>query len=173
MQFTRFTHCALFSTLIAVTPIAFAGDYVQLSSPTTQVASNANTPAMVAIEDVDTGQGITKNSNSTEFTVKQSGNYFIMAAAQVGAQKGSGRNGAVNLWLVKNGRPISNSNTQQNIGNESTTAVLISQTILPLKQGDRISVSFSASNTSLGLISTPMTNNEPAIPSIIFSMFKM
>jgi len=80
--------------------------------------------------------------------------------------------GYVDLWLIKNGKAVDNSNTRQTIS-KASTGVLVSQSIMKLKAKDTISVGFSASNPAMGLVAIPAANAEPAIPSIIFSIYKI
>jgi len=142
--------------------------YAQLSSLANQLGPNVKT---VAMEKVDELHGL--GHSSDQVVIKTSGAYFVMAAAQMGSGKSEQPNGYIDLWLVKNGDRISNSNTRQSIDTKHSTSVLISQAVIHLEKGDKISAGFFANKSSLGLISTPATNDEPAIPSIIFSIFKI
>jgi len=165
----------LFSSFFMLSFLSFSayalnsGGYAQLSSSQNQ---SANGPVNLAfIDKVDSLQNMSSTQNKV--IVKADGIYFVMAAGQIGAiKKGVVDNGYVDLWLVQNGKVVANSNTRLTVNN-AATGVLVSQTLMPLKAGDTISVGFSASDPSLGLVTIPATNGEPAIPSIIFSMHKV
>ncbi|CAF1406747.1 unnamed protein product [Adineta steineri] len=64
-----------------------------------------------------------------------------------------------------------NSNTIQTI-HSGSTAVLISQTIIKLKSNDKVQIAFSSTNKNLGVIAS-QPKNEPAVPSIIVSTFRL
>lgn len=140
--------------------------YAQLSSTETQTA--VEKAAMITLNSVDAAAE-TENTNGT-VRVKQGGAYFVIAAGQVGSLKGKSK-GSVRLWMGLNGDPVANSNTEQSISG-SYTAVLVCQGVAELKAGDRLQLLQSASSPGLGMIaSTPQ--NEPVIPSMIFSIFKI
>ncbi len=168
------------SRLIASTLVVFlfsmcghAGNpnehYVQLSSTETQPASAAINEA--TFDDVN---GISDlGSNKHNVTVHVDGIYFAMLSTQVGSVKQKDQaSGFIDLWLNKEGVPVSFSNTRQSV-QAGETHVMVTQAILSLKAGDTISVGFSATNPTLGLISIPMKNKEPTITSVNFSMYKL
>jgi len=145
--------------------------FAQLSSLKTQIPTKE--ASAVKLETTDGKSGIDV-AESTKVTIKDSGSYFIMASGQVGAQKNaSSADGYVDLWLIQNDKNVANSNTRQYISQNQFTAVLVSQAIISLNAGDTISVGYSASKPSLGLVATEATAAEPAIPSIIFSIYKI
>ncbi len=175
MNLAHFFRIRLFSIFLILVLGSFSvsvyaqntGAYTQLSSLQNQLATGSSNLAL--LETVNSMQNLSSTQN--KITVKSSGLYFVMAAGQVGAIK-EGVNGYVDLWLIQNGKAVANSNTRLTVDNKSTS-VLVSQTLIQLKAGDTISVGYSASDSSMGLIATPETNSEPAIPSIIFSMYKI
>lgn len=170
--------CRLLSAIlsfIVVTATATAAvpltQYAQMSSNRTQLPGIKGF-AQVALDTLDEGQGISLDRVNNSLVINEEGTYFVMVAGQVGGREKQTEQGYVDLWLLKNGQPLTNSNTRQATGPNFTT-VLVTQTVIHLKAQDAISFAFSATRPSLGLIATPATNSEPAIPSVIISVFKL
>lgn len=143
--------------------------YAQLSSLHTQMPSEENRIVKLDKVDGSLNIGVTR---ADKITIIDPGIYFFAAAGQVGAQN-TGESGFVDLWLMHNGKPIANSGARQSVSDAKLTAVLLSQTVMPLEKGDSVGVGFSANKTGLGLIGFPALQSETAIPSIIFTIFKI
>ena len=145
-----------------------AGPYAQLSSGETQLGTPA--PKVVALDQEDALKGITNAKGVVTF--KEAGTYFVMAAAQVGSTFPKGT-GTVRLWMCQNGKDVDNSNTEQSI-TPGFTAVLVCQGVAEIKAGDKLELAFSVSKAGegLGLLATK-PKNEAAVPSMIFSAFKV
>ena len=141
--------------------------YAQFSSSISQWG--CLTPKAVKIENNDGSNHIKNKNDIIEF--KESGVYFLLAAAQVGSLKGKGI-GDVHLWMRLNGQDVANSNTIQTI-KYNDTSVLVSQGVAAIQAGDKLQVIFSTDVTkgTLGLVATQPLG-EPLVPSIIFSAFK-
>ena len=76
------------------------------------------------------------------------------------------------LWLRVNGKDVDNSNCEQSIPTPGFTTVMVSQGVNALKKGDKVEAMYSGSAPGLGIVfSKP--DGEPAVPSIIFSLFKL
>ncbi len=144
--------------------------YAQLSSSKTQVSKE---PQLVAMGNEDGISGI-DHPSPEKVVIKQSGNYFLMVAGQIGADKSAKEAGGyVDMWLVQNGKVVENSGVRQFVEQKDSTSVLIFQGVTALKAGDTISIGYAASKPSLGLIFTPAPAKESAIASIVFSLFKL
>ena len=142
--------------------------YAQLSSSENQLADL--TPKVVTLNQNDAVKNIT-NANGV-ITFGENGAYFMMAAAQVGSAGGKGR-GRVRLWFRLNGQDVPNSNTEQTVY-PGFTAVLVCQGVGEVKAGDKLEVVYCASSATetLGLIAS-RPKGEPAVPSMIFTAFKV
>src|SRR6185295_13640212 len=137
----RYLYVALSTLLIHCS--ALAADqvvYGQLSSlynqfPTgTQPASFERADALVGIE----------HPAPDKVLIKESGTYFVMAAGQAGVDASANtEGGVVDLWLMKNGQNVPNSGVRQSLENLQSTSVVVSQAILPMKEGDTISIGYS------------------------------
>jgi hypothetical protein len=152
------------ATLLASASGSFAASFMQASSNEEQLATDTKPNVVRMI--MDTGAGITNRTGVA--TIHIEGVYFLMAAAQVGGKAA----GSVRLWIKVNGKNVVNSNTEQVIPDASFTAVLVSQGVLMLKDGDTVEVVYSGSAPGLGLI-VKKPEGEPVVPSIIFSAFKV
>ena len=154
------------ATLLASASSSFAelASFLQASSTEEQLATDTK-PNVVRMM-MDTGAGLTNKTGVV--TIHFEGMYFLMAAAQVGGKTA----GSVRLWIRINGKNVVNSNTEQAIPDASFTAVLVSQGVQLLREGDTVEVVYSGSAPGLGLI-VKKPEGEPAVPSIIFSAFKV
>ena len=154
------------ATLLASASSSFAelASFLQASNNEEQLAKDTK-PNVVTMK-TDAGGGL--NNRNGAVTVRADGAFFMMAAAQVGGKVA----GSVRLWIRVNGKDVANSNTEQIIPDASFTAVLVSQGVLMLKDGDTVEVVYSGSAPGLGLI-VKKPEGEPVVPSIIFSAFKV
>ena len=145
--------------------------YAQVSSMKTQIPGQGN--KYVNMETVDGSMNVMQPSAS-KLTVQHPGLYFFMAAAQVGARPSATEaKGYVNLWLLKNGQTVPNSTAKQYVCCIETTSVLVTQSLLMLKEKNTISVGCSATKPMLGLIYTPPMGSQPGTPSLIASLFRV
>lgn len=145
--------------------------YAELSSSQTQLGNP--TSKVIRLDTIGGSNAIGLASAAQDGSVKfiQSGVYFVIACAQAGSINNPNTDGEVRLWMRLNQVNIPNSNTIQTIRN-GVTAVLVSQGIIKVKANDELQLAFSSTNNKLGIIaSTPA--NEPAVPSMIFSTFRL
>ena len=136
----------------------------QLSASASQTGSG---PAKVRLDVVDFAVGI-DHPTPTDIVIKHSGLYFMMISAQIGSKAATGY---VDIFIRVNGKNVPNTNKRQSIVSSDHTAVLVSQGVGLLKPGDVITVLFSASDPSLGLIATK-PRGEPAVPAVTVSIFR-
>ncbi|CAF4176257.1 unnamed protein product, partial [Adineta steineri] len=162
---------SIITTIIQISDGINTIPYAELFSTKTQLA-NSNS-------DVITFDSFSANNKINTKNTKHNGNieyneegiYFIIACAQVGSGIDSDASGDVHLWMKLNDKDMPNSNTIQTIRSGSTS-VLISQTIIKLKSNDKVQIAFSSTNKKLGVIAS-QPKNEPAVPSIIVSTFRL
>ncbi len=156
-----FAACAL--TLLCSTA-SMAATYSALISSENQVAKAANTPYVVTMTgDATPGFKV----DGSKVTVLKGGDYFVCGAAQVGGSTA----GNIYLWVRVNGKDVPDSNSIQNIPSKDFTTVLVSQGEMTFKAGDVFEFVYSATAPGLGLIASKPANM-PAVPSIIFTIFK-
>ena len=140
--------------------VSAAAPYAQLSSTETQMGGTAK---VVTFNACDGASRLSSFGGAVGFP--DGGNYFITAAGQIGGA-GTGR---VRLWLRLNGKDVENSSAEQSVI-DGSTSVLISQSVISVKAGDKLTLVFSSTSPEIGLIAT-QEGAEPAIPSMIFSAF--
>ena len=78
----------------------------------------------------------------------------------------------VRLWFQTNGKDVDNTNCEQTVPNPEFTTVMISQGVGEYKKGDKVNAMISGSATGIGLVYKKPAN-EPAVPSVIFSAWKI
>lgn len=151
-------------------PCYYKKNWLQASSLTNQIITQANTPQRIIIDTFDDGKGIDLNTSTGKIHILEDGKYFIIAAPQV-------RNRCCNYnnfrcWLNKNGSPIENSNVLLRL-NRCQKDVIVTQKVIKLRRGDTIEVMMASNSSNCVGIETISCNSEPTVPSIIFSMFKI
>jgi hypothetical protein len=168
MKATFKTMC-MSAMLVASTSGAFAaGGYIQASSLVDQIVKEANKPQAVTLSDKpDAAKGIKLNKGL--ITVDQTGTYFAIVGVQVGSRGGTG---LVRLWFRSNGKDVDNSNCEQMVPDKDFTTVMISQGVSEYKKGDTIQGMISGSAPGIGLV-YKAPPGEPAVPSVIFSAWKI
>ncbi len=143
----------------------------------TQLSSLKNQPAidvvnLVSLETVDGIENI--GATPTNITIQKPGFYFLLAAGQAGPVSAATIDGNqyVDIWLIRNGVPVPNSTARITVG-QFITGTVITQNLIPLNENDKLSIGFAASAPSYGLVATPKRGNVPAIPSLIFTLYKI
>jgi hypothetical protein len=131
--------------------------FAQLSSDLDQEPGG-----FVQFEYNDGVQGISFTKNSV--TVNRPGSYLIIAAPQVTATKDGG---CLDAWMVLNGKDVLNSGVRLCQAKSGNTDVIVSQTVMKLKKGDKIQVKTSGNGAKLDAI---VSKEGPHIPSIIFTV---
>ncbi len=143
---------------------SMAATFSALISSENQVAAAANTPYAVKMTgDATPGFKV----EGSKVTILKPGDYFVVAAAQVGGSVA----GNIYLWVKQNGKDVADSNSIQNIPAPAFTTVLVSQGEMTFKAGDVLEIMYAATAPGLGLIATK-PSGMPAVPSIIFTIFK-
>jgi hypothetical protein len=136
---------------------SFAITSAQLSSAQTQKPGKF---VDFELQDNVNGIGVSRNT----VTIQKPGSYLLMAAPQITATKNGG---CLDLWLVLNGKDIPNSAIRSCQSSAGNTDVLMSQTIIKLKPGDRIQVMTNGDGAVLDAV---RPSKGPLIPSIIFTV---
>jgi hypothetical protein len=144
--------------------------YAQLSSLTSQVPPISGN-ALIRLDSIDAIYNMDVTPDKQSVIIKEDGFYFVLAGAQVGSIDQT-RTGYVDIWLVSNKKAVPNTNSRRTVEQPTSVAVVFTQAILSLKAGDRVGTGYSASGPSLGVIFL-QPDNEPAVTSIIFTIFKM
>ena len=171
MLFFRFITVFLFPLFFLNAPLF--GDesaYAQLSSLQDQIPTSSK-PQPVIMEVTHVMKNVELGADKNCVVVKEPGLYFIIASGQIGSPNKNGI-GYFDLWLVKNGEWIPDSNARSPLDKAKSTGSVFSQYITHLVTGDTIAVYFSTSKPNLGLV-TLYPEGEAAVSSFFFSMFKL
>jgi hypothetical protein len=144
-----------------------AGGYLQASSEEDQIVQSPNKPQMVTMASTDAAKGI--KNNKGQVVLDQTGTYFTIVGVQVGSRGGTG---LVRLWFQTNGKDVDNSNCEQLVPTPDFTTVMISQGVGEYKKGDKVNAMISGSAPGVGLVYKKPAG-EPAVPSVIFSAWKI
>ena len=143
-----------------------AGGYIQASSEEDQISKDTK-PNKVTMNSTDAAKGL-KNDKGI-ITLNETGTYFTIVGVQVGSRGGTG---LVRLWFQTNGKDVDNSNCEQMVPTPDFTTVMISQGVGEYKKGDKVNGMFSGSAPGIGLVYKKPAG-EPAVPSVIFSAWKI
>jgi len=144
-----------------------AGGYIQASSLEDQIVKEANKPQLVTMGSTDAAKGLKNNKGVV--TLDQTGTYFTIVGVQVGSRGGTG---LVRLWFQTNGKDVDNSNCEQLVPTADFTTVMISQGVGEYKRNDKVNAMISGSAPGIGLVYKKPAG-EPAVPSVIFSAWKI
>ena len=178
-SFTTVVSGAIVSaTWLAVSVARAAGPpgpvYGQMSSSLSQKASVQGTLVTMDSNDALGGLEHDDKAKSPDIVIKDEGVYFMVAAIQVGKEKGDGGDDYIDVWMKQNGKDVDNSGCRQAIKDSKFTTVLVCQGIAECKAGDKFNVVISSNSVDHGVgIIKIAPKGEPAIPSIIFSIFKI
>lgn len=147
--------------------------YAQLSSSMSQKASLTGTLVTMDSNDALGGLEHDDKGKGADVTIKADGVYFMVAAIQVGKEKGDADD-YIDVWMKQNGKDVDNSGCRQAIKDPKFTTVLVCQGIAECKAGDKFNVVISSNSADSGVgIVKIAPKGEPAIPSIIFSIYKI
>ena len=151
--------------------------YLQLSDTTTQRPTHAN-PWPVVFSTNDGGNGISHTAGDSTITIQHSGVYNMVAQPQVN-RNGSAGTAKFHCWYQLNQgsgwTDVPNSNILLDMPNPNQDDVIIISLTTYLDAGDQVRVMISTSDPAKHVKLLPQLGipDEPNIPSIIFTMFKL
>lgn len=145
------------------------GAYAQLSSDINQDADCHARKVKFNLQDAieNVGHDVCKPE---KIVIKKSGAYFVVAAPQVGTTNKYCPSYA-DFWMRVNKKDIDNSNVRVQFSSGADKDVIVGQAILELKKGDCLNIMMSGSDGTF--IEAIKPSEEPLIPSIIFSLYKI
>lgn len=130
----------------------------------------ANTIQAMTLNSTDWQTGITLESNS-HIKMNNAGKYNIAFSAQFHQTASSG---VVNIWLNKNGTPISNSNTKFDITANNPFSVAAWNFFVDAAAGDYYEIIWSSSDNHTVIEALSATGSgatlHPAVPSLIVTV---
>ena len=147
-----------------------AAVFGEFSSAMTQLPVSGSS-ALVKMDSMDAGSGLSLSPSKDGVMIKEDGIYNVMMIAETGAAT-RGAEGYMDAWLVRNGKAVPNSNNRIGISRFTQINLFTTRLMIALKAGDMLSAGYSASGPGLGFIYLHL-DNEPAIPSFRFSIYKV
>lgn len=150
--------------------------YAQLASNVTQ-RLKSDMPAKMQMRLLDAIHGVAfdPSTNTTDVRILHDGVYFLMAAPQVGSLNDNADEAACsNFFFTVNNVHIANSSVTLCQNDYLAKDVITVQNIVPLHEGDEVSIMMSTSNAEKGVgIEVHNPEDQPVVPSIIFSIFRI
>ena len=145
------------------------GNYLNSYDTTQQNNPIANAVNIMRLNTISASQGFIIQ-NGTQITAENIGVYNIQFSAQL--TKSSGTTANVDVWLVKNGVDIVNSNTTFTVNGNAIQIVLAWNWFLQMNATDYFQIAWSSPNTNISLfIETGLTTpTRPDVPSIILTV---
>jgi hypothetical protein len=145
------------------------GNYLNAFDTTTQNNPVANSINIMRFNTNSSSQGFIIQ-NGTQITAQNIGVYNIQFSAQVTKSTGSLAN--IDIWIVKNGVAIANTNTTFTIHDNASQMVASWNWFLEMNGTDYFQIAWSSPNTNINLfVETGLTNpTRPNVPSIILTV---
>lgn len=156
---------ATIGDIAAVTARIYHGSFY---STQTQSASADNVANPMTLNNTDFNDGVTIVDNS-KVTIANAGKYNIAFSAQVYRGPGGGTGKEVNIWLAKNGNPVSNSNTRVQVQPDYPYVVAAWNFFVNASANDYYQIMWAPSNSNISLL-TEGAGAHPAIPSVILTV---
>lgn len=143
--------------------------FLQASGSTTQPIGT--TPEAAIIDQIDTISGFSIY-NAETVQCRMTGYYLVVSAPQFGTVCGN-KGGYATAWLEVNGVDLPNSNVLKDLHPVKTKDVIISQSVIFLRAGDRLRFMVAGSNDSeCQALEAIDVEGQPLVPSIIVSIVK-
>jgi hypothetical protein len=135
---------------------------------TTQVPAAANTAYGITFNTTDLSQGVYIGSPTSRIYVDEPGVYDFQFSAQL--DNTSGGNHLVFIWCRVNGVDVANSASQVRLKGTDGELVAAWNFVLSMKDGDYFELMYSATDTSVQILSQAAAAPVPAIPSVLLSV---
>lgn len=142
--------------------------YIKVSCSKNQICGLEE--KVVQFNQVDSIKGL-QLKRGGKIVIKEDGVYFISVIGEAGIS-GVTSEANVNIWINKNENRIPHTTITQYLGSSNAVNVIKTETVIPLEKDDEITIGYSATAISTGLIAEHEPDQEP-IPSAILSMFKI
>jgi hypothetical protein len=126
-------------------------------------------PALFRNTDASMTNGFSVVSNS-RITAAHTGKYNIAFSFQLHNTGGGGSGTTVEIWFVKNGTPLADSNTRIAVNNNSPYAVAAWNYFVPLNAGEYIEIYWATDNSNIHMDHNTGSMGGPAIPSTIVTI---
>jgi hypothetical protein len=135
---------------------------------TTQVPAAINTAYAITFNTTDLSQGVYRGAPTSRIYVDEPGVYDFQFSAQL--DNTSGGNHLIFIWCRVNGVDVANSASQVRLKGTDGELVAAWNFVLSMKDGDYFELMYSATDTSVQILSQAAAAPVPAIPSVILSV---
>lgn len=146
--------------------IAYYGSWYDTGTQTVAALSTGQ-PVLIRQVDVQVGFSIVGNSR---ITAQHTGIYNLQFSFQMHNTGGGGSGSTVEIWFVKNGVPIPDSNTRSAVNTNSPYVVPAWNLFVQLNAGQYVEIYWATDNNNIVLESNVSVMGGPAIPSVIVTI---
>lgn len=135
---------------------------------TTQVPAAINTAYAITFNTTDLSFGVYRGATTSRIYVDEPGVYDFQFSAQL--DNTSGGNHLIYIWARVNGVDVANSASQVRLKGTDGELVAAWNFVLQMKDGDYFELVYSATDTSVQILSQAAVAPVPAIPSVILTV---
>ena len=135
---------------------------------TTQVPAAINTAYPITFNSTDLSFGVYRGATTSRIYVDEPGVYDFQFSAQL--DNTSGGSHLIYIWARVNGVDVPNSASQVRLKGTDGELVAAWNFVLQMKDGDYFELVYSATDTSVQILSQAAVAPVPAIPSIILTV---
>lgn len=135
---------------------------------TTQVPAAINTAYPITFNSTDLSFGVYRGATTSRIYVDEPGVYDFQFSAQL--DNTSGGSHLIFIWCRVNGVDVANSASQVRLKGTDGELVAAWNFVLSMKDGDYFELVYSASDTSVQILSQAAAAPVPAIPSVLLSV---
>ena len=139
-------------------------NYGEFLSTVTQTASAINTGQPITFNSLGAANNFTLVAGS-RITAAVTGTYNFQFSAQLLDTTGGGDD--VEIWLVKNGTAVANSNTRFSVKNANEAEFAALNYLVQLNATQYVELYWATGDTDVKLVTLASTMGGPAIPSVI------
>jgi hypothetical protein len=109
-------------------------------------------------------------ANGSQIVASNNGKYNVAFSFQLHNRGGGGSGTTAEIWLVKNGSPLPDSNTRIAVNSNSPYVVAAWNYFMPLNAGENVEIYWATDNRNIVLEYNTGAMGGPAIPSTIITV---
>jgi len=147
-------------------PSGAPGYYGSFYSTVTQTNPSGTATNLMTFDTTESASGVAIAANS-QITVTNAGIYNVAFSAQI--DKTDSGNDDIEIFLVKNGTPVTYSNTQLTVVGNAGKVVAAWNWVVQLAAADYVEIGWFSADTSLRILAQAAKTSptRPAVPSVI------
>lgn len=151
----------------SATSVLAAPNYGNFLSSVTQTLTTVNVAQPVTLNTIVASNNFSIVGNS-QITAAVAGVYNLQFSIQLVLATGGGGN--LEIWLVKNGNPVPQSNTSFSVKNQNEAEFAALNYVESLNAGDNLQLFWATNDVSIRLQALASQFGGPAIPSVIVTI---